>query len=136
MKKISLFCLLLFFVFDGFSQPKKSKLYGTWVLESSIFTTEDSIYKEDANYKKEMKIVTPGYFMFIVNKTSDNSFIMSSGGRAIIDGDNYTEIIDYSSRPDALNQTYRFKSKVVGEKWYHTGLIGNWKLEEVWKRVK
>ncbi|WP_155975778.1 hypothetical protein [Daejeonella oryzae] len=136
MKKLLLTSLLLALFFAGFCQPKKSKLYGTWILESSVFTTEDSVYREGESYKKEMKIVSPGHFIFIINKTSDNSFIMASGGRAIIDGDNYTEIIDYSSRPDALNQTYRFKAKVVGDKWYHTGLIGNWKLEEVWRRKK
>ena len=83
-----------------------------------------------------MKIISPGYFIFIINKVSDNSFIMASGGKAIIDGSNYTEIIDLSSNPDALNKTYKFTAKVVGDKWYHSGYIGNWKLEEVWQRMK
>lgn len=53
-----------------------------------------------------------------------------------MDGSNYTEIIDLSSSPDALNKTYKFTAKVVGDKWYHSGYIGNWKLEEVWQRMK
>ncbi len=136
MKKFILFTFFLLIFLTAFSQPKKSKLYGTWILESSVFTTEDSVYKEDGSFKREMKIVSPGHFIFIINKTSDNSFIMASGGRAIIDGNSYTEIIDYSSRPEALNQTYRFTSKIENGKWYHTGYIGNWKLEEVWKRAE
>ena len=136
MKKLILSALLISFSLSGFSQPKKSELYGTWILESSVFTTEDSVYKEDSKFKKEMKIISPGYFIFIINKVSDNSFIMASGGKAVIDGSNYTEIIDLSSNPDALNKTYKFTAKVVGDKWYHSGYIGNWKLEEVWQRMK
>ena len=51
--------------FDGFCQTKKSKLGGTWILESSIFNT-GGVYKEDVNDKMKMKIVAPGYLIFII----------------------------------------------------------------------
>ena len=83
-----------------------------------------------------MKIVSPGHFAFIISNASDDKFIMASGGRVIIDGTNYTEMIDYSSDPASLNATYKFSAKVVGDTWYHTGMLDKTKLEEVWKEVK
>lgn len=137
MKKLLISLLLITLNVAAFSQAKKrSPLYGTWILESSVFTTEDSVYRETSKDKKQMKMVSPGHFMFIISRAKDDSFLMASGGRAIIEGDTYTEIIDYSSRPDAVHKTYKFNAKVVGDTWYHSGMIGNWKLEEVWKKVK
>lgn len=137
MKKLFLTLLLLTTISFAFSQSKKkSPLYGTWILESAVFTTEDSVLKEDKSKKKQMKIVTPGHFMFIISNAADDKFIMASGGKAIVDDGTYTEIIEYSSDPAALKKTYRFTAKVVGDTWYHSGMIGNWKLDEVWKKVK
>ena len=137
MKKLFLTLLMLTIISSAFSQSKKkSPLYGTWILESAVFTTEDSVFKEDKSTKKQMKIVTPGHFMFIISNAADNKFVMASGGKAIVNDGTYTEIIEYSSEPEALNKTYRFTAKVVGDTWYHSGMIGNWKLEEVWKKVK
>ena len=137
MKKLLITFVLLCIVTSAFTQSKKkSPLYGTWILESAIFTTEDSVFKEDKSTKKQMKIITPGHFTFIISNASDNKFLMASGGRSKVAGDTYTEIIDYSSQPDALNKTYTFSAKVVGDTWYHSGTFGNWKLEEVWKRAK
>jgi hypothetical protein len=137
MKKLLIFIVLLSIVTSAFSQSKKkSPLYGTWILESAVFTTEDSVFKEDKGTKKQMKIVAPGHFAFIISNASDNKFLMASGGRAVVKGNTYTEIIDYSSQPDALNKSYTFSVKVVGDTWYHSGTLGNWKLEEVWKRAK
>lgn len=136
MKKLFLTLLMLTIVSSAFSQSKKkSPLYGTWILESAVFTTEDSVFKDDKSNKKQMKIVTPGHFMFIISNANDK-FMMASGGKAIVNDGTYTEIIQYSSEPDALNKTYRFTAKVVGDTWYHSGMVGNWKLEEVWKKVK
>jgi hypothetical protein len=137
MKKLLITVVLLTLIAAAFGQSKKnSPLYGTWILESAVFTTEDSVFKEDNKTKKQMKIITPDHFMFIISNAADNKFVMASGGRAIITDDTYTEIIDYSSEPDAVNQTYKFTVKVVGDKYYQSGTVGNWKLEEVWKKSK
>lgn len=140
MKKLLTLLVLLGILTSAFSQSnqskKKSPLYGTWILESAIFTTEDSVFKEDKSTKKQMKIVTPGHFAFIISNASNDKFLMASAGRAIVTKNTYTEIIDYSSQPDALKKTYTFSAKVVGDTWYHSGTFGNWKLEEVWKRAK
>ena len=137
MKKLLITVVLLTFITAAFSQSKKkSPLYGTWILESAVFTTEDSVFKEDSKTKKQMKIITPDHFMFIISNAADDKFIMASGGRAIVTDDTYTEIIDYSSQPDAVNKKYKFNTKVEGDKWYQTGTVGNWKLEEVWRKAK
>jgi hypothetical protein len=108
--------------------------HGFW---KHLFTLPETVlFKEDKSVKKQMKIVTPGYFMFITSNAADDKFVMASGGRVIINGDKYTEIIDYTSDPTALNKTYQFSSRVVGDTWYHTGMLDQWKMEEVWKKVK
>ncbi len=137
MKKLLLSMAVLLLISTAYGQSKKkSPLYGTWILESAVFTTEDSVTKQDKSMRKEMKILSPGHFIFIITDAADDKFIMASGGRTRITNDTYTEIIDYSSRSDALNKTYNFSYKIVGDTWYHNGEIGNWKLEEVWKRAK
>jgi len=129
--------LTLFILCSAFSQAQdKSPLYGTWILETSIYTSGDTVIKEDKSVKKQMKIVTPDHFMFIISNVAGDKFVMASGGRVIINGDKYTEIIDYTSDVAALNKTYQFSSRVVGDIWYHTGKLDQWKMEEVWKRVK
>jgi len=137
MKKLLITLVLVATVSAAFSQSKKrSPLYGTWILESAVFTTEDSVFKEDSNTKKQMKIVTPDHFMFIISNAADDKFIMASAGRAIVTDDTYTEIIEYSSQPEAVKKKYKFNIKVVGDKWHQSGTVGNWQLEEVWRRAK
>jgi hypothetical protein len=137
MKNLLLTFFMLTIFSSAFSQSSSnSPLYGTWILQSATFTSGDTVTKDDKSTKKQMKIISPGHFAFIISNAADDKFIMASGGRVIIDGNNYTEIVDYSSEPTSVNATYKFITKIVGDTWYHNGMIDKMKMEEVWKKVK
>ncbi len=127
-----LFCLgaVLTVGFAADSAPAKpSPLIGTWELNS-----DDS---------KSMKFITPTHFVIVWMDPKTKEVRLSFGGRYKHEGDNYIEIIEFSS-PEAKEMVaemsgkeLKFSAKVAGDKWTHRGeLPGGIKIDEVWQRVK
>jgi len=85
------------------------------------------------------KILNKTHFAFgrqtvISGEPQDDVF--AGGGRYLLQGDTlYTEIIEYHSNQAIVGMSIAFKCRVEGNLWYHTGDIGNTKLEEVWRKV-
>jgi hypothetical protein len=139
MKKYLIAAIAFVFQFQyAEAQPKSklSPLIGTWQMVSAVFTTKDTTIMHDSSTIRQIKIVSPERFMFIVMKKSNDSLMQAATGRVAFSGKTYTEIIEHSNIESISGKSYRFTVNIVGDKWFHRGKVEQWNIDEVWTKVK
>ena len=126
---------------------------GVWFLESG--TADGESYPEGW---RQMKIITKEHFAFVgelergvtdLVSVADSlqafRTMFSGGGTYSVQGDIYTEHLEYFRDPAYIGQSVSFNCRVEGDVFYQTGMlplirsgetVREIKLEEVWKRVE
>jgi hypothetical protein len=54
----------------------------------------------------------------------------------VIEGNQYTEHVDYAYRESMRGLSYTFEFRLEGDEWHLQGRFGDLQLEEVWRRVR
>jgi hypothetical protein len=134
--------IVLTFLFS-FSYGQENKLEGTWELVSGkLMLPDQTIELPRTGYEHEIKILNKTHFATILQDTSTNE-IYSNAGTYVLTEDTYTEYQEFNSGITMIGKTYSFKSNIEGDKWTISGPvekpesdIPEWKIHEVWKRVK
>ena len=136
--KLVLLISTLLLPFNSISiAQNNASLVGTWKLISGKMAIGDSTNTYDLSKMEAMKIVTPTHFAVFSKNTSDGTLQHAGAGNVIIDGNNYTEIINYMSGDSPhLPITSKFTSKLEGNKWHIKGRFDNFVLDEIWERIK
>jgi hypothetical protein len=85
--------LLIAFVFSSLSicaqakaKPSKTKpspLIGTWQLMSAVYTTKDTTMQWDTSTIRQIKVVTPKRFMFVVMQKNTDSVMAAATGKVV-----------------------------------------------------
>jgi hypothetical protein len=124
------------------SSEKKTRnsITGTWQLDSYKYgPTSSSFAKVTAN-RPHIKLITETTFLWATYNADTKEILESAGGVYTLDGDNYTESIDYGYNMDnILGTKSQFKVKVEDGMLYITGDVntGNsYHIEEIWLKVK
>lgn len=86
-------------------------LVGTWVLEDKQAGT------------KEMKILTPTHFGFIVMDSKKDTLMYSGFGTYSIENGKYVEHMDFANYERDKTKPLAFDYKVEGDKFYQTGSV-------------
>jgi len=139
---LSLLCLLI--LWGGCAQVERKEaatssgqaqlaheLIGSWILVG----TPEKVGKPPAaggRYK-----FRTGKHWFIMQADPDTGVVQyHHGGAYTLDGDNYTEKVEFANENTAsmINTILKFKIKIEGDTYTQVG-IGN-SYSEVWKRVK
>lgn len=112
-------------------ESKRGPLEGAWEMVSATYTLADSTY--DPGFT-QTKILTAEHFSF--GRQTDTG-ALSGGGRYSLDGETYTETIDYHYNASHVGKTLSFEARLEGDSiWHHSGQIGeNYHIYEVWERV-
>jgi hypothetical protein len=136
MKRVLLiFAIALAAVFVAFSQTKdndakKSQLDGTWALISGQPLPKGA---------RDIKIISEGHFIFVAYDTEKGKPLYTGGGTYILNGNSYTEHMDFASdqiSAGLIGKDQSFTIKVDGDMFTQTGTLSNGKdLSEIWKRV-
>ena len=112
------------------AEPSKlaTDLIGAWTLVG----TPDS---EEETPTKRLKFFT-GKHWLITEADDDGKVIFHHGGTYTLDGDEYVETIEYAIEESisAVGQKFKFKIKVVGDKYTQIGVENPY--NEVWRRAK
>ena len=141
MRRIGSFLALLLFTSSALGQVTSpapaNPLQGSWRLVSQKLIYPDStVNVRGTSVPPSTKILNDTHFAFGY-QTEDGEEVYAGGGRYTLEGDSlYTEHIEYHSSIPNVGQSLTFKYRVEGNRWYHTGQIGNFVLEEVWERIK
>ena len=115
---------------DANPSQLSEEMIGTWVL-AGIPGAEG----ERPEIGSRLKFFT-GKHWTITQADEDGKVIFHHGGSYTLDGDEYTETIEYANENTAsmIGQTFKFKIKIDGDKYSQEG-VGN-PFTEDWKRAK
>jgi hypothetical protein len=106
------------------------QLDGTWELLSGQALPKGA---------RDIKILSGGNFMFAAYDTATGTPLYAAGGTYKLDGDSYTEHMDFASDKIAtglVGKDQCFTVKVSGDTFTQTGTLTNGRaLSEVWKRL-
>ena len=111
---------------------------GTWQLVSTKYGDA----KEFSDYPAErvrLKLITATHFTWLDYPAGSKKISSAAGGPYSLDGDTYTETIEFvgEGMESYLGKKQTFKIKVEGDKLSQSGQLSDGlKIEEVWRRVK
>ncbi|MEZ4701519.1 MAG: hypothetical protein R2834_14370 [Rhodothermales bacterium] len=123
------------------SEPVRHPLEGTWEMVSQTIIHPDRVEyplkmgESLPGNRRQIKILTASHFAF-GRQSEDGEEITAGGGRYEIDGTRYTEIIEYHTSAPLVGTRIPFTWRVEDDLWHHSGQIGTFRLEEVYRRVR
>ncbi|UCF38567.1 MAG: hypothetical protein JSU96_06925 [Acidobacteriota bacterium] len=133
---MKLLCLLVFVTSLSSLCAFGQSLVGTWQFVSAKETQADGTVVEYTDLDlRSNKIVNNDYFC-VVTRNSDGSFRHAILGPYRVEGDLYTEILEYSSNTAWTGSRPVYRYELDGDLWIirTTGSTRE-KREEVWRRV-
>jgi hypothetical protein len=115
-------------------ETRGNKVDGAWRLVG--IRDGDTYSKPD---REQYKLVVGGRFIWTTSK--DGKIEYAAGGKYTVEGDKYTESIEFAHDRDFLvGKEAKFTWKLDGDKWYHKGTLktdqGDVQIDELWERVK
>ena len=123
----------LFLLSAAYAQLPANVLEGTWEMVSQKLVYPDSTVDRTAQTPYTLKILNSTHWAF-GRHLQDGEEVFAGGGWYEFDGDTYTEHIIYHSGGLA-GQSVPFDARVEGDTWHHSGDLGDFIIEEVWRRV-
>ena len=140
--------LLLFTALFACHQPaeKQLPLVGTWQLISATSTEKDSTYSTFEARNKMIKIITPTHLAFFnydlnMGKDSTTAAYSGGGGTYTLQGDQYTEHLEYFNYREWEGHTFDFTVTIKNDTLTQRGVEKLEKLgidriiEERYKRL-
>src|SRR5262245_18673522 len=130
--------LVVFFLSSpAFGDEKaESKLIGTWKLVSAKYGGKENALPTAMT---TIKHITPAQMMWLTYG-ADGIVTRAGGGSYTLQGDDFTDTPEYGvgqSFQAVKGRTHKFKCRVEGNKWYHTGMLDSGlTIEEVWERIE
>ena len=139
---------------------KKNKLEGAWELVSAKVTSPDTTIEYNQARWKQIKLVTKSRFAFVGQEPNrpnykgrgDDSELLAAartffagGGKYTLEGDMYTEHIEFFLTPNYVPVSIPYKCQVEGDQWTLSGKLPtkslgledfDWELYEVWRRME
>jgi hypothetical protein len=121
----------------GSSASACGSLQGAWELTYAVYKDANGKVMEEVKNgsAKSLKILTNRHFSFIT-QDKDGHFLFAGAGTWSVKGNEYTEVVTYSSSKDALGKTYTFKCELRDGVWIHSGHEDQLLIEEHWQPAK
>lgn len=132
-KLLSVFALL-FVCSAANGQLPANVLEGTWEMVSQKLIYPDTTIDRTDQTPSTLKILNSTHWAF-GRHLQDGEEVFAGGGWYEFDGDTYTEHILYHSG-GLGGQSVEFDARIDGDTWHHSGDLGDFIIEEVWRRVR
>ena len=112
-----------------------NELVGTWQLVSAKHTSPNGIVTNfNAPEWDVIKVINATHFAALALR--NNAFSHAHGGRYTLQGDTYTEHVEYSRYEQTIGMKAEFQIRLEGDTWHCPGTgSGGTKFEEAWRRV-
>ena len=119
----------------GAKEPNKlaKDLIGTWILVG----TPDGV-AEPPKSGGRLKFFTGKHWVITQADPQTGKVVFHHGGTYTLDGDTYTETIEYANENtlEYVHKMFKFKIKVDGDTYTQIGVGDDNPFSEVWKRAK
>ena len=116
-------------------EPTQTALTGLWRITGRA-NESGQITTMQRGARKTIKLLTGGRFQWAAINPQTKQFMGTGGGTYRLDGDQYTETIDFFSRDNSrVGRSLTFTAKITGSDWQHTGKSSTGgPVSEVWSR--
>ena len=105
---------------------QSNMIIGTWKLISAITIEEDSTYTDNLNGKEMIKIINESHFSFLnhdINNEKDSlNFFVAGGGIYTLEGNKYTEHLNYCNYRKWEGNTFEFIVEVRNDTLIQRGI--------------
>ena len=121
-------------------EDRSDALVGTWEMVSQREVYADTTIDRGRFLGPSYKILNKTHFAFgrqlIVDGVPADD-VFAGGGRYRYDGKSrYVEYVEYHESAPTVGLEIEFDCRLQGDSlWFHTGTIGDMRLEEVWRRL-
>lgn len=117
---IALACALLLCAACSTTTEAPSPLIGTWkLLKGTTIAGQDTTIVDYTQGQEMIKIISATHFAFLrhdLNHGKDSTAVYSAGGgRAAINGNKYTEYLDYFNAREWEGNTFEFEYSIHGD---------------------
>ena len=120
---------------QGCAPEKASPLEGAWELVDAKYTPADPTFSLSS--QRQIKLLTKTHWAFLSQERSAPKLTSGSdaellaaaktfgagGGTYTLDGDTYTEHVEFFATPNFVGASIKFKIKWVGDEWIQTGTL-------------
>ena len=112
---------------DGQKEPEKHPLVGTWkLLEGTIIEKGDTTVTDYTKDKSFIKIINDSHFSFTLHdltkgKDSAHAVFSAGAGRYTLEGDKYTEHLEYCSAREWEGHDFSFTISIRNDTLIQTG---------------
>jgi hypothetical protein len=120
---------------QGCAPEKASALEGAWELIDAKYTPADPTFSLSSY--RQIKILTKTHWAFLSQERSAQKMTSGSdaellaaaktfsagGGTYILEGDTYTEHVEFFGIPNFVGTALKFKIKWEGDEWIQTGIL-------------
>ena len=136
MRTVVAACVLMLVSGGAAVAGEPGPLDGAWEMVRGMQTRPDgSVVEITRSDRQALKIIGAGHFVYI-SQDGPEAFHGAHGGRCTVDGNEYTEHVEYASVEQMRGQSYTFEFRLEGDEWRLWGRFGELELEEVWRRVR
>ena len=116
-------------------EPAQTALAGLWRITGRA-NESGQVTTMQRGARKTIKLLTGSRFQWAAINPQTKQFMGTGGGTYRMDGDQYTETIDFFSRDNSrVGRSLTFTAKITGSDWQHTGKSSTGgPVNEVWSR--
>lgn len=105
-------------------QSTASKYTGTWqLLTGTLIEKGDTTVTDYTKDKEFIKIITPTHFSFLSHTLrKDTTDFSAGGGRCILNGNNYSELLDFCNAKEWEGHRFDFTVSLQGDTLVQQGI--------------
>jgi|WetSurSiteA1Bulk_404760.scaffolds.fasta_scaffold44961_3 hypothetical protein len=120
------------------SKKQTVSVEGTWQLVSYKYGSAQSGFTDCPEGSTRIKEINKTHFIWVHYGTTSGIITKSGGGRYTLVGNTYTEFIEFGLGMDQyLKTSPQYTVKIEGDILFLSGFLTlDYKIEEIWKRVK
>lgn len=120
------------------TQKNIASIQGTWELVSYKYGSSVSGFMDVRDNIRRLKVINETHFIWVHYDTISGKISSSAGGSYTMNGDAYSEFLEFGLAMDPyIKQSHNYTVKIEGDLQFLSGpLTPDYKIEEIWKRVK
>lgn len=99
-----------------------NSIEGTWKMIYAEIKENDSIKRKDLSNTSFVKLIGKDHFAFFNQEDASDQNFYSGGGSYSLQGENYTETLNFSANKAIRNHRFSFTIQIIGDTLIQSGI--------------
>ena len=122
MKSKLFLVLIVLLSFCNCSKNNSKSIVGTWRMFYAESIENDSVIIKNLDSTSFIKIINDNHFAFFNQTLGNQEVFYGGGGSYTLEGDKYTEVLNYTSVKSLRNHSFPFTVKIKGDTLIQSGI--------------